>query len=153
MQTLSMRLRATLAGMLIVMLVASSSAASACEIRCGFFMSASGCHAGSEPSVAQRTYMATMPGMDGVDIMAQNAPMERVAVSDSHRCRHAVCAQQPGFVRDQKVSVVPTPTGVALLILNPPRLVLDPAAGGLPVRGPPSRQANSPVSLHTTIRV
>jgi len=97
--------------------------------------------------------MATMPGMDGVDTGAQNAPMGRVAVSDSHRCRHAVCAQQPGLVKDQKVSVVPVPTGIALLALDPPQLVLDPAAGGLPVRGPPLLQTSSPVSLHTTIRV
>ena len=153
MQTLSMRLRATLAGMLIVMLVAFSSAASACEIKCGFFMSASGCHAASESPAARGTYMAEMPGMDSVDIMTQNVSTERAAVSDSHKCRHTACNQQPGLVRDQKVSVVSAPTGIALLTLDPPRIVLDPATGGIPVRGPPLRQVDSPVSLHTTIRV
>jgi len=97
--------------------------------------------------------MADMPGMTGVDTMAQSMSTERAAVSDSHKCKHAACVQQPGFVRDQKVSVVPAPTGIALLTLNPLRIVLDPANGGIPVRGPPLRQVESPVLLHTTIRV
>ena len=158
--TVLMRLRATLAGLLAVVLLSLSAAAAACEARCDLASASAPCHgeAGqSRPQQAQGKQVE-MPGMSMVSMACQ--PARQASSSDKARCtlaapsacRH-VCAGQPVLLKASGVLFVqglyshPAFTVVAALLWP-----VTPATR-ISGRGSPPFRTSTPVSLHTILRV
>ena len=142
--TVSMRFRATFTSLLTVLLLSLSSVASACEIKCDLARVGPSCH----EARATEGQMQAMAGMD-----RQASAHSAVLVSAPRSCQHRVCANQPALLGERNGFIPHFAPSMAAVL--PAFLSFAPAAVDLsiPVRGPPSFRADSPVSLHTTLRV
>jgi hypothetical protein len=150
----SVPFRAILASLPAVVLLAFSSAASACEIMCGLANSSPVCHPVSPLAVShQAMEMPAMAAMGhGVAAKADTAE-ETICVSGSQECGRHSCTQQPILISDHKVANAPVPVSIDTGFLDPFRLALDRRSNRFSVRGPPSCRRDTPTSLHTTIRI
>ena len=143
--TVSMRFRATLTSFLTVILLSLSSVASACEIKCDLAKMGPSCH-------EARSTPGRMPKMAGME-QPQVSKDSAASASTAHHCQHQVCATQPALLVERNGVIAYATPSVAAVI--PHFLLLAPAAldRSIPVRGPPPFRTDSPVSLHTTLRV
>ena len=161
--TRAMRFRAIWAGLLAVLLLSLSPAASACEIKCDLAHGMPSCHGKAVAPGLQRSHTspAEMAGMKMADVSRE--PTQHLGASEHDAsfapaaCHHRVCAQSPMLMEDegaQSAQVTLNPQAVHLIVTS-----LWSASPGMCIsarRAPPlfpSHVRSTPVSLHTTLRV
>lgn len=144
-----MRLRATLASLLTVILLSISPATSNCEIKCDIAKTQPSCHSSS---VQAHRQMAGMPGME------QNASLDfqnefSALIATAPVCRTHACAQQPAVFSEQKAVFANISVATEMVFSDFAQFAHEPVIATFYVRGPPHYRPSTPVSLRTTLRV
>ena len=158
-----MRFRAIWAGLLAVLLLSLSPAASACEIQCDLAHGLPSCHGKAVAPQHQRSHTspAEMAGMTMAAVTRE--PTQHLGASEHDAsfapaaCQHRVCAEPAMLMKDegaQSIQVTLNPQAIHLIAT----LLWSAATGtGVSARGAPtlspSHLRSTPVSLHTTLRV
>ena len=146
-----MRFRAISAGLLTVMLLSFSLAASACEIQCDLQTAVAagpGCHGNSGSADSQQKQpMSSMAGMDR-SAMWESAIQTKMAFQ-SHSCTHSVCVQQPALVSSENVAMIHAPASLQAIAAAAPMIVSIASSR----RNLPHLESSSPVALRTILRV
>ena len=153
MQITAMRLRATLASILTVILLSISSTALSCEIKCDFASLAPSCH-GSRASL--RAQHGSMPAMAGMthDAVPESAGVKTpTVVAQDAPCRIHDCIQQPTSLVERRAAVALSPSIPGPVTPSGSRFVPEPALTELLGPGPPPCRPSTPVTLSTTLRV
>lgn len=166
-----MRFRAAWAGLLMVLLLSLSTAATACEVACGLAGLGASCHGEAMLHPSQHapskagSKAGSMAGMSMTPMRQEtakppqsagavaDAAMAAVRVGDGLGCIHAGCGQSPALLKNeaaQRAQADVSPQAVVLmgLLLPPPA-----ARGRVPAREAPHLPVRSPVSLRTTLRI
>ena len=148
----TMQVRATFAGLLMVLMLSVSFFASACEVRCDLMSAGPSCHSTAQQSASQQAKsMATMPGMSESDAAATSGDQNSARVSEV--CHHAVCVQQPVVITEKNVPLKHARLHVELLTLNIFKMLSSPQQNFIRVESSPPARSSTPVALSTTLRV
>ncbi len=139
----SVGLRATLTSLLTLVLLALSSVACACEIKCDMSMSGSSC--GETQGLKQD--MAAVASMK-----LQHACCGRSINFSTPSCHHEASANQPALL-NERVNASYSNASTAVVVSAVSLVEGTALTASIPVRGPPRFRPASPVSLHTTLRV
>lgn len=148
-----MRLRATWATLLTVMMLSLSVVASACEIQCGLKSASPGCHGRSRQSPSQQgkemPAMADM-GHAAIDDAAASHP---AIVVQPPACSHRLCMQEPAFSTNRDELAVHAICSVQVAALIEATVIPAVPGRSHSVPGAPHLRISCPVALHTTLRV
>lgn len=152
-----MRLRATLASFLTLILVSLPSVAANCEIKCGLAQTLPSCHtSGVQAKAGQQAQaqeqMANMPGMEHMGAADQDSEA-LVSVVTALDCRAHVCAQQPAFFSEQKAVVAHASVSTEAVFFDSFQFAPELLNTEVSSRGPPLLHPSTPITLHTTLRV
>ncbi|MDQ2834944.1 MAG: hypothetical protein M3Y50_14630 [Acidobacteriota bacterium] len=137
-----MRMRATLTGLLTVILLSLSSIPSVCEVGCSLTQGKPDCHH-SQPADVQ---MSAMAGMQAHTSCCGTA----TSASTSAACEHQACVTQPALTSERFHFIAPVAPTLTLALADIGKLQPLLLERSTPVRGPPRFPKHSPVSLHTT---
>jgi hypothetical protein len=141
-----MRLRATLAGLLTVILLLLSSVASACEIRCNAARGLPECYASQAVGMQ-------MPAAAGMQDDEDCCGAVSVWPSAPHGCQHQACSIEPALRSELAGMSAHLPPVATIESIDREGYKSSMRAHSIAGRGPPQLRAASPVSLHTTARV
>ncbi len=151
-----MRLRATIASFLTLILVSLPAVAANCEIKCGLAQALSSCHDGVQAKAGQQAQaqerMADMPGMAHRTASDRNS-QALVSVVNALNCEVHVCAQQPSFFSEQKAVVAHASVSTDAVLFDAFQVAPELQHTEVSPRGPPLLRPSTPITLHTTLRV
>lgn len=141
--------RATLAGLLTVMLLSLSPLASACEMKCELASMGASWHGAS----AEMANMQ-LPGMQHQGVAEKpSTDSGTVLLPTSSACSQHICADHPVLRKGESVGTAPS-AGSRLAFVVVYALSLPAVPQGFVLsRAAPLIFTPSPVSLHTTLRV
>lgn len=147
-----MRLRATWASLLTVMLLSLAPAASQCEIKCDLASMGPSCHSSRIQAQGTQQQMAGMPGMEQ---KASSSVEDQIPTSvvNAPACHTHACAQQPAVFIEQKAAIAHVSVSTGAVFFEPLQFAPESANAGFSSRGPPLFQLATPVSFRTTLRV
>ena len=158
--TVFMKFRATLAGLLAAVLLSLSSAASACELRCDLARVGAPCRgkASASPQEEGQTMASEMPGMTMAATQQKHGPAMGISehatmLSLPDACDHPVCSETPLLAQDERTQLTQLTLSYQVVTLIVTLLWSKPPSALAFVRGAPPLPTPTPVSLHTTLRV
>jgi hypothetical protein len=146
-----MRFQATWAGVLTVVMLLFSPAASICEAQCSLGRLRPACH--SEGAGTRSPEADMVSGMCHGRARSERGAAQSLAVLWSSPCCHRVCVPQPATLTPQRSVTVPDPLLSELVHANVKHLAPEPFVTGITLRWLPSFRPPSTVDLHTIQRV
>lgn len=151
-----MRLRATLASFLTLILVSLPAVAANCEIKCGLAQALPSCHDRVQAKAGQQAQaqvqMAGMSGMAHRTASDQNS-QALVSVVNALDCKVHVCTQQPSFFSEQKAVVAHASVSTDAVLFDAFQVAPELLNTEVSPRGPPLLRPSTPITLHTTLRI
>ena len=161
MDTVFMKLRATLVGILTAILLSLSSAASACELRCDLARVGAPCHGQAFASPEQHgpAMSSEMPGMAMTSMQQKHEAAALRVSGDAARvvspdaCKHAVCSEKPLLLKDETTLLLQKTLSYQVVALVAALLWPKALSAFFAARGAPPLPPHTLVSLHTALRV